>query len=245
MSHAESPDGVLRNEHGQPIGPPVPGWAGARPPARVVLEGRTVWLEPALASHAEALHPVLCGPGDAPLWTYRPGPMPEDLAGLRHLLTAAETDPTAVTFVIVPRAEGEPRGLVSLMRADAAQGSVEVGSILFARSLQRSRAATEAIWLLVSHVVDDLGHRRCEWKCDSLNEPSRVAARRLGFRYEGRFRQAMVYRGRNRDTDWFAVTDADWSRLAPTYAAWLDDANFDEVGRQRTSLSALTAATRR
>jgi RimJ/RimL family protein N-acetyltransferase len=162
---------------------------------------------------------------------------------MRAMLVAAERDPGVVTFALVPGDVGEPRGLASLMRADPQQGSVEVGSILYARSLQRTRAATEAMWLLLRHVFDDLGYRRYEWKCDSLNEPSRAAAGRLGFRFEGRFRQAMVYQGRNRDTDWFSITDVDWLRLAPAYAAWLDDANFDETGGQRRSLSALVAAT--
>ena len=150
-----------------------------------------------------------------------------------------------MTFALVPvdgAGAGKARGLATLMRVDASQGSVEVGGILYARSLQRTRAATEAMVLLMRHVFDDLGYRRYEWKCDSLNEPSRRAAARLGFRYEGRFRQAMVYQGRNRDTDWFSITDAEWRRLAPAYDAWLDAANFDADGRQRSSLSALTAA---
>ncbi len=230
-----------RNQHGQPVGDPVPGWAGARPPARVALTGESVRLEPVVAAHAEALVAALGGPGDQLLWTYRLQPMPVDLEAMRELVVAAAADPTTVTFAIVPAGAAEqPAGLATLMRVDAAQGSIEVGSILYARSLQRTRAATEAMWLLMRHVFDDLGYRRYEWKCDSLNQPSRVAARRLGFHYEGRFRQAMVTRGRNRDTDWFAMTDGDWRRLAPAYAAWLDPENFDANGRQRTSLSALT-----
>lgn len=234
--------GVRRNEHGQPVGDPVPGWAGALPPARVTLAGECVRLEPVAVAHAEALHAALCGPVDAPLWTYRLQPMPTDLDATRALVTAAETDEATVTFAILPTDSDEPAGLATLMRVDAANGSIEVGSILYARSLQRTRAATEAMWLLMRHVFDDLGYRRYEWKCDSLNEPSRAAAGRLGFRYEGRFRQAMVTRGRNRDTDWFAMTDGDWRRLAPAYAAWLAPVNFDADGRQRTSLAALTAA---
>jgi RimJ/RimL family protein N-acetyltransferase len=228
-----------RNEHGQPVGDPVPGWAGARPPRRVTLTGESVRLEPVAAAHAPSLYAALCGPGDDPLWTYRLHPRPADLDEMCSLLASAEADPATVTFAIVPEEVGRPDGLATLMRVDAAQGSIEVGSILYARSLQRTRAATEAMWLLMRHVFDDLGYRRYEWKCDSHNEPSRAAARRLGFRYEGRFRQAMVTRGRNRDTDWFAMTDGDWRRLAPAYAAWLDTANFDEAGRQRTSLSTL------
>ncbi len=240
MTGDQEPVGVRRNELGQPIGDPVPGWAGAEPPARRTLPGTKVRLEPLSAAHADELYDALCGPEDAGLWTYRLSPMPTDRAGLRDLVTAAESDDTAVTFAIVPTAVESPRGMATLMRVDAAQGSIEVGAILFARSLQRTRAATEAMWLLMRHVFDDLGYRRYEWKCDSLNEPSRAAARRLGFRYEGRFRQAMVYQGRNRDTDWFSLTDDDWRRLAPSYDAWLAPANFDDDGRQRASLSTLT-----
>jgi RimJ/RimL family protein N-acetyltransferase len=235
-----SESGVRRNEHGQPVGDPVPGWAGATPPVRVTLAGQSVRLEPVAVAHTEALHAVLCGPADAPLWTYRLQPMPADVDAMRALVAAAETDEATVTFAILPAGADEPAGLTTLMRVDAAQGSIEVGSILYSRSLQRTRAATEAMWLLMRHVFDDLGYRRYEWKCDSLNEPSRAAARRLGFRYEGRFRQAMVTRGRNRDTDWFAMTDGDWRRLAPAYDVWLAPENFDADGRQRASLSALT-----
>ncbi len=230
-----------RNGLGQPIGDPVPDWSGARAPSRHPLPGDRVRLEPVADAHAPALYASLCGPDRAALWTYRQLPMPADLAGMTELVAAAAADPATVTFAIVPTEEGEPRGLATLMRVDPAQGSLEVGSIVYAPSLQRTRAATEAMWLLMRHVFDDLGYRRYEWKCDSLNEPSRVAARRLGFRYEGRFRQAMVYQGRNRDTDWFAVTDADWALLAPAYDAWLAPDNVDGDGRQRVALTALTA----
>jgi RimJ/RimL family protein N-acetyltransferase len=232
---------VRRNEHGQPIGAPVPGWSGAAPPARVSLVGASVRLDPVAVEHAEALYTALCGPDNASLWTYRPAAMPPDLSSLQAVLAAAASDPATVTFAIVPAGGEMASGLASLMRVDAAQGAVEVGAIIYAASLQRTRAATEAMWLLMRHVFDDLGYRRYEWKCDSLNEPSRVAAARLGFRYEGRFRQAMVYQGRNRDTDWFSITDDDWSRLAPAYDDWLASSNFDGAGRQRVSLGTLTA----
>ncbi len=228
-----------RNEHGQPIGEPVPGWAGAHAPQRVRLEGRTVRLEPVTADHADALFDAVCGPDDDPLWTYRLTSRPGDRAALRDALERTSADPALVTFAVVPTDVRRAAGLASLMRADPANGSIEVGAILYGRTLQRTTPATEAMWLLMRHVFDDLGYRRYEWKCDSHNEPSRAAARRLGFRYEGRFRQAVVYRGRNRDTDWFAMTDRDWARLAPAYDAWLATSNLDAEGRQRRSLSAL------
>ena len=128
---------------------------------------------------------------------------------------------------------------------DPANGSAEVGGIVYASALQRTTAATEAMVLMMQHVFDDLGYRRYEWKCDSLNEPSRAAAARLGFTYEGRFRQAAVYKERNRDTDWFSITDAEWPALRSAYAAWLDRANFDDAGRQVRTLEQIHAATGR
>jgi RimJ/RimL family protein N-acetyltransferase len=145
----------------------------------------------------------------------------------------------AVTFAILPEGLGA-QGLASLMRIDAVQGCVEIGAIIWSRRLQRTRAATEALALVARHVFDDLGYRRLEWKCDSLNEPSRAAAARLGFTYEGRFRQAMVYQGRNRDTDWFSIVDAEWPTLRAAYDAWLDPSNFDAEGDQRQRLSTMT-----
>ncbi|MFN8194647.1 MAG: GNAT family protein [Nocardioidaceae bacterium] len=228
------------NEHGQPVGEPVPGWEARPAPTRVVLTGHHVRLEPVASAHAPDLFDALCGADDAPLWTYRPGTMPADRAELAETLRVAETSATVVTFAIVPLG-GRAQGLASLMRVDAAQGCVEVGSIIWSRALQRTRAATEALTLLARHVFDDLGYRRLEWKCDSLNEPSRVAAARLGFTYEGRFRQAFVYHGRNRDTDWFSIVDAEWPAVRAAYDAWLDPSNFDAGGAQRRRLSVLTA----
>ncbi|MFN8190778.1 MAG: GNAT family protein [Nocardioidaceae bacterium] len=228
------------NGHGQPIGEAVPGWSARPFPQRVVLSGRYVRLEPVTVDHAAGLHQALAGPDDDPLWTYRPGERPADLAGMAALVATAEAATDAVTFAIVPAGE-DPQGLASLMRVDPAQGSVEVGSIIFSRALQRTRAATEALALLAGYVFDELGFRRFEWKCDSLNEPSRAAAHRLGFVYEGRFRQALVYKGRNRDTDWFSITDGEWPTVKAAYDAWLDPANFDADGDQRRRLSVLTA----
>jgi Acetyltransferase (GNAT) domain len=129
------------------------------------------------------------------------------------------------------------------MRIDPATGQVEIAGVLYARTLQRTRAATEAIHLTMRHAFDDLGYRRFEWKCDSLNEPSQRAALRLGFRYEGRFRHHMVTRGCNRDTDWFSVTDAEWPAVRAAHERWLDPSNFDADGRQLVALSELTGGS--
>ena len=167
--------------------------------------------------------------------------MPATPAAMDTVVAGLLAHPTEVTFAICPRGRG-PEGIATLMRVDPANGVVEVGGIVLASTMQRTPASTEAMYLLAHHVFDALGYRRYEWKCDSLNEPSRLAAARLGFTYEGRFRHAMVYQGRNRDTDWFSITDDEWPRVRAAHEAWLDPANFDESGSQRTRLGDLTAS---
>lgn len=231
------------NEHGQPVGEPVPAWEPRPQPAPEVHEGRYVRLEPLAATHAEALFGALGGEENADLWTYRGDRVPMSVADTARAVAhgAAATD--HLTFAVVPvedppgqRVAGTAQGLTSLLRVDPQNGAIEVGSILYARSLQRTPAATEATYLLARHVLDDLGYRRLEWKCDSLNEPSRRAAERLGFTYEGRHRQAVVVHGRNRDTDWYSILDREWPALRGRLEAWLDPGNFGPDGRQRRTL---------
>jgi RimJ/RimL family protein N-acetyltransferase len=233
----------MQNEFGQPVGDPVVGWEPRPRPEPVALPGRYVRVVPLTSAHYADLFRALCGPDDGPLWTYRPIPRPSSLADLWMHLARLLESPTDVTFALVPT-EGEhagrPAGLASYLRVEPATGQIEIGGVLFARALQQTRAATEAIHLLMRHALDDLGYRRLEWKCDSLNEPSRRAAARLGFTYEGRFRRHMITQGRNRDTDWFSVIDEEWPRVRAAQERWLDPANFDEHGRQRSSLSGLT-----
>jgi RimJ/RimL family protein N-acetyltransferase len=199
------------------------------------MEGRHVRLEPLAVEHAEALHAALCGPGDADLWTYRATAVPSDVAATTALVQTMLSDPDVETFVAVPHG-GAPSGMASYLRIEPAHGVVEVGAILWGRSMQGTAASTEAVHLLVAHAVDDLGYRRVEWKCDALNEPSRRAAARLGFSWEGRFRRHLVVKGRNRDTDWFSITDDEWPAVSAAHRAWLDEANFDAEGRQRVPL---------
>jgi RimJ/RimL family protein N-acetyltransferase len=230
------------DEHGQPIGDEVPGWAPPPPPAPVVLDGRWVRLEPLAAAHSDDLYVETAGPSHGSLWTYSADDLPASPEALAAYVDRRATRADLVTLVAVPRRTGTASGLASWMRADPANGVVEVGSILLGPSLQRTTAATEAMWLMARHVFG-LGYRRYEWKCDALNAPSRAAAARLGFSYEGTFRQALVYKGRNRDTAWFSITDREWQALEPAYAAWLDPANFTDPGTgegQRRPLSALT-----
>ncbi len=230
------------NQHGQPVGDPVPGWTSRPVPEPVPLDGRWVRLEPLSPDHAEQLYAATCGPDRARLWTYLFDEMPTSRDEFAAYVDRRLAAPGLVSLVIVPRGRG-PAGVASYLRTDRANGSVEVGSIAFGPALQRTTAATEAMWLMARHAFA-LGYRRYEWKCDALNGPSRAAAARLGFTYEGTFRNALVYKGRNRDTAWFAITDTEWAALARAYDTWLDPANFerpDEGTGQRLSLSALTA----
>ncbi len=228
------------NEHGQPIGPAV-DFTPAVLPSPVVLTGRGVRLEPVAREHTAGLYAALSSKRDDNLWTYRSDERPATVAEMAERIERYAAAPDVVTFAIVPTETGQAAGMASLMRADAANGSVEVGSIVYGRALQRSRGATEAMSLLMRHVFEDLGYRRYEWKCDKHNQPSRRAAVRLGFIWEGRFRNAVVYKGRSRDTDWFSITDAEYPRVRRALDEWLDDRNFNDHGNQRVRLAARPA----
>ncbi|TIC87979.1 GNAT family N-acetyltransferase [Nocardioides sp. GY 10113] len=230
-----------------PVGAPVPGWQPRPRPEPVTLAGVHVRVEPLTSARYSDLYAATCGDGDDDLWTYRPVDRPTSLPTLWMHLAGVLGSPTDVTFALVPTtgpAAGTAAGIASYLRVEPAHGQIEVGGILLSRVLQRTAAATEAIHLLMRHAFDDLGYRRFEWKCDSLNEPSRRAAARLGFAYEGRFRNHLVVKGRNRDTDWFSVTDAEWPAVRAAHERWLDPANFDDRGRQRAALSEATASIR-
>lgn len=235
----------LTNPLGQPIGAPVPGWEKRPLPPRTPMEGRTCRLEPLdPARHAEELFEAMGRDQDGRNWTYLGiGPFAE-FGDFRAWLDkmAAGSDPLFHT--VIDRATGRAVGVASYLRIDPANGAIEVGHIHFSPLLQRTPMATEAMVLMMRRAFDELGYRRYEWKCDSLNAPSRAAAARLGFQYEGLFRQAVVYKGRNRDTAWFSIIDGEWPRLRAAFERWLDPANFDAEGRQRESLSTLTRPDR-
>ena len=222
------------NEYGQPIGDAVE-WSARPEVGPVTLVGRTCRIEPLHADHLESLFQALVLRSSPSIWTYiAVGPFTE-AADLFGWLRDLDQDPASVPHVIcLP--DGTPLGVASYLRLDGRNGSVEVGAIVMGEQLQRTTAATEAMYLMMRHPFDDLGYRRYEWKCDSLNEPSRRAAERLGFRYEGRFRNALVYKGRNRDTDWLSVTDAEWPAVRARLEAWLASENFDDEGNQRRRL---------
>jgi RimJ/RimL family protein N-acetyltransferase len=221
---------------------PVPNldWKPLRSPDRAPIEGTTVRLELVdPARHAKDLFAASEGaPG---LWEYLPyGPFEDQQVFTEWLKDRAHSD-DPLFYAIVDRASGHAQGMASYLRMVPEHGVIEIGHIWFAPALQRTRQATEAIFLLARHAFDDLGYRRLEWKCDSLNQTSRRAAERFGFIYEGVFRQHMVVKGRNRDTAWFAMTDGDWPLRRAAFEAWLAPENFDESGRQRQSLAAVRA----
>jgi RimJ/RimL family protein N-acetyltransferase len=215
-------------------------WSPAAPPGRISVPGAHVLLRPVdPPADAEPLYAVSRNPG---IWTYLfDGPY-ESIESFRASLESAQglDDPLRLTIV----RHGRPEGMASYMRIKPEHGVIEIGNLWFGRPLQRTTAATEAIFLLARHAFDELGYRRLEWKCDALNEPSRRAAVRFGFTFEGVFEQHMVVKGRNRDTAWYAITDRRWPEIRAAFEAWLDPSNFDADGRQRRSLGELTSAHR-
>jgi RimJ/RimL family protein N-acetyltransferase len=229
------------NEWGQPVGWVVEGWEPRPAPVALTIPGRHCRLEPFdAARHADDLYAAYSA-DDGRMWTYLAyGPF-ESADQYGELMGQLASDASMVVFAIVDAAGERAGGVAAYLRAAPEHGSVEVGHIALSPGLRRTVAATEAMALMMGHVFNVLGYRRYEWKCDALNLPSRRAAERLGFAYEGTFRQAVVVKGRNRDTAWFSVTDGEWQRLEPAFAAWLAPANFDAVGHQRWSLSDLTA----
>jgi RimJ/RimL family protein N-acetyltransferase len=220
-----------------PLGEPI-AWSPVSAPTAEVLRGDRVTLRPfAPAADAESLHAATRE--DPTIWTYlRIGPFGEsaDLRGLLEREAAAEG---YRFYAIEPNDAGRALGQAGYMRIDPENGTIEIGSIFFAPGLRRTAAATEAIFLLARHVFDDLGYRRLEWKCNALNAGSRAAAERFGFRFEGVFRKDEIIKGRNRDTAWFSITDDEWPALRAAFEAWIDPANFDAGGAQRSSLGDL------
>lgn len=230
------------NAYGQPVGWDIDVALPRPHPEHVTLEGRHVIVAPMVMEHAEGLFGRVGKADRAILWTYMTvGPFADFGSFYRWMETACDSrDP--LFFTLIDRATGEPQGMAAYLRIAPEAGVMEIGHIVFSKKLQGTTAATEAMALMMAHAFDGLGYRRYEWKCDALNAPSRAAAERLGFVHEGVFRQATVYKGRNRDTAWFSVTDEEWPALKDGFAAWLDPGNFDTVtGRQWRSLRACRA----
>ena len=232
--------GQEHNHLGQPIGFAVPNWQARPRPPRSVMQGRLCRVEPlSVEAHGQGLFDAYGEDRDGRIWTYLGyGPF-DSLAAFEEWMETTCSGDDPLFHAVVDGASGQALGVASYLRIEPAVGVIEVGHINFAPRLQRSVLATEAMYLMMARVFGDLGYRRYEWKCDALNEASCRAAERLGFSYDGTFRQATMYKGRNRDTAWYAVLDRDWPRLEAAYEAWLDPANFDAKGQQRQRLSAL------
>ncbi|MEM1130825.1 MAG: GNAT family protein, partial [Pseudomonadota bacterium] len=228
-------------ELGDPIGAPLPGWAPPALPPRATIEGHYVRLEPqTLSAHGDDLWDAFSAETSGADWTHRfIGPF-QDRAAFDAQILADEHNPGQLYFAYVDKTSGKALGNGAFMSMAPATGSIEVGSIMFSRAMQRTRAATEAIFLHMKWAFE-AGYRRFEWTCDPLNAASMGAAERFGFTFEAVFRQAYVAKGRNRDKACFSVIDRDWPDLRTAFTAWLDPANFDADGRQRQSLRALTA----
>jgi RimJ/RimL family protein N-acetyltransferase len=225
----------LLNRYGQPVGPPLSGWTPPPPPPREVMRGRFCELRPLDISAADALYDAFSLDDDDREWTYLPyGPFASRDDFHRWMATAVAS-PDYVLFSVHSGEGQHPTGIAAYLRVMPGSGSVEVGHLRFSRLLQRTPAATEAMFLMMKRAFD-LGYRRYEWKCDAFNEPSRRAATRLGFSSEGIFRQATVYKGRTRDTAWFSVIDTEWPALRVAFEAWLNPSNFDDYGRQKVRL---------
>lgn len=227
----------------QPLGELV-DWRPRHAPEPVSLRGSHVLVRPVRAGadagalYAES-HPPAADPG---LWTYLfTGPY-RDVSQLRAALVTMESSRDPLFFTLV--AGGRPAGVASYLRITPEHGVLEAGNIWFGASLQRTTAATEAIYLLAAHALDTLGYRRLEWKCDALNAPSRRAAVRFGFRFEGVFKHHMVVKGRNRDTAWYAITEDEWPAVRAAFEAWLDPGNFGPGGRQHRRLAELMPQAR-
>ncbi len=237
MTQATTPADPAR-----PLGTPIDNWTPPPAPTGTVLEGRYARLEP-LAAEAHAALLFRAYAGHDALWDYMAyGPF-HSAAQYHRWVRDIVADTGHLFYAIRDCESGLFGGVASFLRIAPQMGVIEVGNINLAPGLQRTRAATEAMVLMMGWAFD-AGYRRYEWKCDALNRPSRAAAQRLGFSYEGVFRQHMVIKGRNRDTAWFAVTDRDWPALREAFQVWLDPANFDAQGRQVERLSDLTRLVR-
>jgi RimJ/RimL family protein N-acetyltransferase len=227
------------NRFGQPVGPLIDAHSAMRP-ERVTLRGRAVTLIPLDAeTHAAALFQAANSRDKDRVWTYLADGPYGDAAVFKAAIAAKAQSADPLFFAVLDNASGLAVGYQSLMRIDATHRVIEVGNVLYTPALQRTIGATEAQYLFAAYVFDQLGYRRYEWKCNDLNAPSKRAATRLGFVFEGVFRQHMIVKGRSRDTAWFAMLDSEWPARRAAFERWLAPDNFDDAGRQKVSLTSL------
>ncbi len=228
---------MRKNEFGQPIGDALPDWRGAVAPGRIPVDGRFCRIEPLDAErHVKHLFDAFAEDTDGKVWTYMSvGPF-DSVDAMREWVEEISASDDPLFYAVVDAPTGQAIGVAAYLRIKPEIGVIEIGHIAYAPRLQKTPAATEAMYLLMRRVFSELGYRRYEWKCDALNEASRIAAERLGFSFDGVFEQALVYKGRNRDTAWYSILDSEWPALDGAFGAWLEPANFGENGRQRKSL---------
>jgi RimJ/RimL family protein N-acetyltransferase len=227
------------NPYQQPVGEPMPHWTARVHPPRSPIEGQYCRLEPLELRHADELFKAYSQAPDGRDWTYMPvGPF-DNAASYRDYVERAAVSPDPQHYAVIDLKTGTAIGTLALMRIDRANGVIEVGNVAFSPLLKRTPISTESQYLLMKHAFDELGYRRYEWKCDALNAPSRQAAARLGFQFEGIFRQAVLYKGRTRDTAWFSIIDKEWPALRAAFEQWLAPENFDGEGQQRKSLTGI------
>lgn len=230
---------MMYNKLGQPIGVTIDNHSPGPCPSIDRIEGREIRVEKVNRSHFEDLLLLYTKEAGDEQFTYMTFERFEDNQGFQEFFQSLCDSKDPYYLTIVDQKTNKALGVFALMRMDRNNRVVEMGSVFYGPTLQRSKGATEAQYLMMCYVFDVLHYRRYEWKCDALNAPSKRAAERLGFTYEGTFRQAMVYKGRNRDTAWYAITDQEWPRQNQRFKAWLDDRNFDNNGHQITSLKYL------
>jgi len=226
------------NQFGQPIGESLADWSPRSCPADVILEGIFCRLEPLHTErHATDLYAAYSSAPDQRDWTYlSTGPFHNE-SEYRQFVENASHSSDPKHSAVIDCTTGKAVGTLALMRIDSGNGVIEVGHVVFSSLLKQRPASTETQFLLMRYVFEELQYRRYEWKCDSLNAPSRQAAERLGFRFEGIFRQAVIYKGRTRDTAWYSIIDQEWPVLKKAFLAWLSAENFDGTGKQRKSLA--------
>lgn len=220
-----------------PIGFPVPDWIPPETPPRTPMEGNHCRLVPFdISRHTEELFQACRADKENRLWVYVPSGPFEDFEAFRDWAEKSSRDADRLVYSLIDLATKKSVGVASYMRIDPSNGSIEVGAITYSPALQRTIAGTEAMYLMMRRVFDELGYRRYEWRCNSLNAASRRAAERYGFSFEGVFRQAAVVKGQNRDTAWYSIIDKDWPAIKGAFEAWLSPANFNEDGSQRRNL---------
>ncbi|SCU84080.1 LAFA_0D07954g1_1 [Lachancea sp. 'fantastica'] len=225
------------NTYGQAVGDALPNWHPRSLPEKTTLKGKSCRLEPLeLEKHGKQLYEAYSKAEDDRMWTYVPlGPF-QDYAEYAKVAAAFSNSTTAPHYAVVNNATDRAVGSIALINCDPNNGSVEVGYVLFSPELQRTVISSEAVYLLIKYALETLRYRRCEWKCDSLNEASGRAAQRFGFKFEGTFRNAAVYKGRTRDTRWYSITDYEWPLVFRAFNEWLSDANHLN-GQQKERLA--------